>query len=183
MPDMTELKARLKRLEDLQASNETRRRRLEDIEAIKRLKYKYFHTLDHKQWDQMAECFAEDAVTHYHDGEYQQKGVYQIMKFIQRGLARYHFFGFHQGHNPEIDITSDTTARGTWALHNYMIDTQEDKNLLICAFYHDEYVKAEGEWKIKSTGYERIFQETWERGDTPSLELVANIFATSSESG
>jgi hypothetical protein len=27
------------------------------------------------------------------------------------------------------------------------------------AFYHDEYVKVDGEWKIRSTGYERLYEE------------------------
>ena len=183
MAGLANLETRIRRLEDLLASNEARGKRLEEIQAIKRLKYKYFRTLDYKQWDEMAECFAEDATTSYHDGEYQQKGIYAIMKFLQRGLAQYHFFGFHQGHNPEIEITSNTTATGIWALHNYMIDTKENRGLLIGAFYYDEYVKANGEWKMKSTGYERIFEESWDRGDTPSLELVASMFASATESG
>ncbi len=167
MADLAELEARI--------------RRLEDIEAIRRLKYKYLRCLDSKLWDEFAECFAEDATTSYSDGQYQPQGVYAIMKFIKRGLARYHFFGMHHGHHPEIEITSDTTARGTWALDNYMIDTQENKGFVTTAFYHDEYVKVNGEWKISSTGYDRVFEESWERGDTPSLNLTANMFASSTE--
>ena len=153
-------------------------RRLEDIEAIKRLKHKYFRALDCKLWDEFAGCFTADATSSYSDGQYTFQGIYAIMKFIKRGLARYHFFGVHHGHHPEIDITGDTTARGTWALFNYMIDTQENRSFLISALYHDEYVRVDGEWKIKHTGYGRVFEESWERGDTPSLTLTANMFAS-----
>jgi len=182
MSESADLEARLERVEALLASNQTRRRRLEDIEAIKRLKYRYFRAIDLKQWADLAECFAEDATTSYHDSRYEQQGVDEIMAFIQKGLARYEFFGFHHGHNPEIEITGDASASGVWALHNYMLDTARNRGLLIAAYYHDEYVKVDGQWKIRSTGYKRIFEEAWDRSDLPTLELVANIFASATES-
>ena len=37
-------------------------RRLLDIEEIKRLKARYFRTLDHKDWDGFGRVFARDAV-------------------------------------------------------------------------------------------------------------------------
>ncbi len=160
---------------------EARIRRLEDLEAIKSLKYKYFRALDMKQWDEFAECFTEDACTSYSDGQYQFQGIYSIMKFIKRGLARYHFFGLHHGHHPEITFTSDVTAKGVWALYNYMIDTQEDKSLLINAYYQDEYVKSGGTWKIQFTSYHRVFEESWLRRDVPSLKLDMNIFASKTD--
>jgi len=155
--------------------------RLEDIEAIKRLKYKYFRCLDTKALDELAECFTEDVATSYSEGHYTLQGIYAVMKFIKRGMARYEFFGVHQGHHPEIEFTSDIAATGIWEMLAYMIDTKEDKCMLIGAFYHDEYVKVNGEWKIKSTGYNRIFEENWQRGDVPSLELKANRFASLTE--
>ncbi|RLC93485.1 MAG: nuclear transport factor 2 family protein [Chloroflexi bacterium] len=161
---------------------EARLRRLEDIEAIKRLKYRYFRTLDCKLWDELAECFTPDATTDYSEGQYHFQGIYAIMKFLQRAMARYDFFGMHQGHHPEIELTGEGMARGTWAAHNYMIDTRQDRAMLMAAFYHDEYVRVDGEWKIRHTGYQRVFEESWDRQETPGLELTANMFATSAES-
>ena len=40
----------------------------EEIEAIKQLKYKYVRCVDCKMWDDLAECFTEDAVTNYAAG-------------------------------------------------------------------------------------------------------------------
>jgi hypothetical protein len=34
-------------------------------------------------------------------------------------------------------------------------------------------VKIGGAWKIQTTGYRRVFEETWSRRDTPSLRLTA----------
>jgi hypothetical protein len=38
-------------------------------------------------------------------------------------------------------------------------------------------VKVDGAWKIKSTGYERTYEETLSRADIPSLKLTANCWA------
>jgi len=149
---------------------------LAEIEAIKRLKYKYLRCLDCKLWDEMAECFTEDATTSYSGGKYSFQGRGKIIEFLKQGLDRTRP-SLHQGHHPEIDITSPTTAKGIWALEDYVIDTKTDTSIRGSAFYHDEYVKVKGEWKIKSTGYDRVFEEMWNRKETPSLKLTQNMFA------
>ena len=35
-----------------------------------------------------------------------------------------------------------------------------------------EYVKVDGAWRIKRTGYTAVFHEEWKRSDTPSLRLA-----------
>jgi len=160
---------------------EARMKRIEDIEAIKRLKYKYFRCLDSKLWDELAECFTEDATTSYSSGKYSFQGKDAIMKFLKEGLNPT-MISMHHGHHPEIELTSDTTARGVWALQDYVIVTQANISLRGAAFYHDEYVKVNGEWKIKHTGYERIFEEIWDRGETKSLKITESMFPSSTES-
>ena len=145
---------------------------IEDVDAIKKLKAKYLRCLDLKLWDEIADCFAEDATTDYTDGEHQLQGRDHIVRFLKKGLGRAHFFGFHQCHHPEIDITSETTATGIWSLHYYMINSQEDRSYQCGAFYYDEYVKVAGQWKMKSTGYRRIFEENWDRDATKGLQLA-----------
>ena len=97
------------------------------------------------------------------------------MKFLRATpLAREgELIGSHHCHHPEIEMTGGTTARGVWALHNYLVHKKDQIGLRLCAYYYDEYVKIDGRWMIKSTGYRRIFQEVWNRGDTPSLHLTA----------
>jgi len=153
------------------AELEARIKRFEDIEAIKRLKYKYLRTLDSKLWDELAECFTEDATAAYSGGRYSFQGRDAIMEFLKKGLG-HTIISMHHGHHPEIEITSDTTARGIWALKDYLIITEVNRGVRGAAFYHDKYVKVNGEWKIKSTGYDRTFEEMWDRSDTPSLKLA-----------
>ena len=163
------------------AELEARIKRVEDIEAIKRLKYKYLRTLDSKLWDELAECFTEDATAAYSGGRYSFQGRDAIMKFLKKGLG-HTIISMHHGHHPEIEISNDTTARGIWALEDYVIITQANMGLGGAAFYQDEYVKVNGEWKIKSTGYYRTFQETWDRGETPSLKLTDSMFISPEDS-
>ena len=153
---------------------ETRLQRLEDIEEIKQLKHRYLRCLDTKQWDGLAETLCEDATTSYADGEYSFEGREKIVGFLKATpLAdKDGLIGVHHCQQPEIELTGPASARGTWALYNYLLHKKEGMGLRLCAFYHDEYEKVEGQWKIKSTGYERVFEETWKRSDIPSLTLL-----------
>jgi len=45
-------------------------RELVEIEAIKRLKYKYLRCIDQKRWDELAETFTEGATCSYGDGKF-----------------------------------------------------------------------------------------------------------------
>jgi hypothetical protein len=146
---------------------------LEDIEAIKRLKYRYWRDLDLKQWDDLANCFVEAATVSYGGGKYAFTGVEAIMRFLRESLGRETgAVTIHHGHHPEIDLTSATTARGTWALYNYMYNEQQNRGIRIGAYYQDDYVKRGIEWKFQHIGYTPLFHEEWKRSDIPSLHLA-----------
>jgi hypothetical protein len=147
-------------------------RRLEDIEAIKQLKYRYWRHLDLKQWDQLAQCFVADATVCYSSGKYEFTGVAAIMRFLSESLGEERgSVTIHHGHHPEIELLSDTTARGTWALYNYMFNVKENRGIRIGAYYEDTYVKHAGAWKFQHIGYRYVFHEEWKRDDIPSLRL------------
>jgi len=145
---------------------------LQEIEAIKQLKYKYMRCLDQKLWGELAECFTEDATCAYSGDKYSFSGRDQIMKFLVEAMSRESFLSSHRVHHPEIELTSGTTATGIWALEDMVIDLENDITLRGAAFYRDEYVKIDGKWKIRSTGYERTFEEVQSRKDCPGLMLT-----------
>ena len=152
---------------------ERRIRALEDVEAIKRLKYRYWRHLDLKEWDELARCFTTDAAVSYGNGRYRFSGIEAIMRFLRESLAEETgSVTTHHGHHPEIDLTSETTARGRWALYNYLFNEARKRCVRIGAYYDDEYVKIDGEWKIRVTGYRTLFHEEWSRDDLPSLRSV-----------
>ena len=90
-----------------------------EIEQIKKLKYRYFRHLDCKQFDAMLELFAEGATTSYDSGRNSYEGKAAILAFFDKAMSNPKLLHQHQGHHPEIELTSDTTATGVW----YMDDT------------------------------------------------------------
>ena len=150
---------------------------LHEIEAIKRLKYRYCRTLDQKLWDELEQCLTEDCRSAYGDGHFSFDGRAAIMTFLRDALGPGTRISSHRVHQPEIEITSPTTATGVWALDDIVIETEAKLTIRGAAFYHDEYVKLDGQWKIKSTGYERTFEEVESRADTPSLLVTENGFS------
>ena len=83
------------------------------------------------------------------------------------------FLSSHRVHHPEIEITSPSTARGTWALEDFVLDPERRVIIQGAAFYQDEYVKQDGRWRIRSTGYQRTFEFVESLADRPSLRVTA----------
>ena len=147
---------------------------LHELEAIKRLKHKYLRCLDEKLWDDIETCFTEDATAAYSGGKYSYTGRDKIVGFLREVLGPPTMLTSHRASQPEIEFTSPTTATGIWAFEDTVIETGANITIHGAAFYRDEYVKADGEWRIKSTGYTRTYEEMVSRSDTPSLKLTAN---------
>ena len=155
---------------------------LVEIDAIKRLKYRYMRCLDQKLWDELATCFTADATVAYSGGHYSIEGRGAIIEWLRNSMGSESFLSSHRVHHPEIDLTGATTATGTWALEDTVILADADFALRGAAFYTDEYVKESGDWKIAATGYKRTFEETFRRGDLPSLRLTASWWGTDGRS-
>lgn len=148
---------------------------LGELEAIKRLKYKYMRCIDEKLWDEMRTCFIENATSSYSGGKYSFSGRDEIMKFLIESMDRKTFLSSHRVHHPEIDLTSDTTATGIWALEDSVIDEENQIALRGAAFYRDEYVKVDGEWRIKHTGYTRTFEEIELRQGNDRVQITQRL--------
>jgi len=145
---------------------------LHELEAIKRLKYKYMRCLDQKRWEEMAECFTEDATAAYSGGKYSFQGKKAILDFFAQSMDRPGVLSSHRVHHPEIDFTSPTTATGTWALEDTFIDEDAGVTIRGAAFYVDEYVKQDSRWRIRHTGYRRTYEEMEMRKDNPRLKMT-----------
>jgi bile-acid 7alpha-dehydratase len=155
---------------------------LVEMEQIKRLKYKYLRCLDQKLWDEMVECFTEDAVAEYSGGKYTYNGRQAILDFLRRSMGAESFHSSHRVHHPELELTSGTTATGVWALEDVVVETKWEITIRGAAFYRDEYVKEQGRWRIRRTGYLRTYEEIQPRKDVPGLRLTASWWATGGRS-
>ena len=152
---------------------------LVDIEMIKQLKYKYARCLDLKLWDELATTMTDDIVVNYSNGKYHHEGRDNVVAWIKKGMAAETFLSSHKMHHPEIRVNGDT-ATGTWALDDRVIMTDMGLDVRGCCFYSDEYVKVDGEWKIKNTGYKRVYEEIEPRSD--KITLTASYWATNGQS-
>jgi hypothetical protein len=130
-----------------------------ELEQIKRLKYKYVRCLDQKRWDEIVECFTEDAVAAYSGGKYSFDGRDAIVEFLRTSMGDAGFLSSHRVTQPEIDLVDSSHATGTWALNDEVLVNQHGVRVRGAAFYRDRYVKVDGAWRIASTGYDRTFEE------------------------
>ncbi len=137
-----------------------------EIEAIKRLKYRYRRCIDQKLWKELEGCFTEDATCSYSGGKYAFEGRDAIMKFLVESMDRPTFLSSHRVHHPEIELRGEAEATGTWALEDYVIDTQHGITVHGAAFYEDRYLKQDGSWRFQHTGYLRTFEQMQARAET-----------------
>jgi uncharacterized protein (TIGR02246 family) len=131
---------------------------LVEIREIEQLKYRYVRLIDTKEWDELETLFVEDATATYSDGRYAFEGRDAIMAFLRDAMASTNMLTSHKVHQPEIAIDGET-ATATWALDDVVVHLDYNMTIRGAAFYRDTYVKVDGEWRIKHTGYERIYEE------------------------
>lgn len=144
--------------------------RLAAVEAIKALKARYFRTMDTKDWDGFAGVFAPDAEmdmrsevpsTPEDPDAGLVRGSRAIADFVRRNVDP--VVTVHHGHMPEIDVTSDTTATGIWAMEDHLWWPEGSPLSRMHGYghYHETYeVVPNGdgapEWKIKTTTLTRL---------------------------
>jgi uncharacterized protein (TIGR02246 family) len=129
---------------------------MDEIEAIKRLKARYFRTMDTKDWAALRDVFADDLVADTTEaGGPLVNGGDEFVAFLQETLGN--AITVHQGHMPEIDVTSPTTATGIWALHDIVI--WPTGRLEGSGHYHETYEKTGDTWRIKSLRLTRLHSD------------------------
>ena len=150
----------------------------EDTEAIKRLKYKYLRCLDTKAWTELADCFTEDATTAYTDGAQSLSGIEAIIGFLSSAHSREHRLagrvGTHVLTQPEIELTSAVTARAIWSFTYTALDAVEKKGQGQSAYYRNQDMKRDGQWKISHIGYKLAYSPQYE---VPGLTITIGKFA------
>jgi ketosteroid isomerase-like protein len=141
---------------DLEAL-EKRLRTLEDIEAIKQLHLRYVNDLTTTDWDDLLDCFTEDARVDLTNGS--PRGRAEMEKFFKNKISVTHIgqegnFCVH----PIITVDGDR-ATGSWLLythfskpHKIQIDPSPTADVdapdWMGGYYEMEYARVNGAWKI-----------------------------------
>jgi uncharacterized protein (TIGR02246 family) len=127
---------------------------MNDVEAIKQLKARYFRTMDTKDWSAMRHVFCDDVVMDSSaSGGSVETGGDHCIEFLKRVLSD--VITVHHGHMPEIELTSATTATGIWAMED-MLHWPNGSELHGYGHYTETYEKRDGQWRIKTLKLSRL---------------------------
>ncbi len=132
-----------------------------DFEAIRQLKYRYGRCVDLRDYAALEEMLTADYVWEYspHDDPgkllvrtRQENFDFMKEKFVPELIAQHHM------HHPELEITGDGMAEGTWYLEYFSCNVKTRQTARGTALYFDRYAKEGGVWKIARTRYRVIYR-------------------------
>jgi hypothetical protein len=143
--------------------------RLAATDQIMQLKARYFRGVDSCDGDLVRATLAEDCILDYMGcctDPATGKDFIPAMNVVLRGRAAWRSDGLsslgivsvHQGHNFEVEFTSDTTASGIWSMTDRLYFPAGSAFSLMTGYghYHETYEKFDDGWKIKTTRITRI---------------------------
>lgn len=139
---------------------EQRIQRLEDIEAIKQLKYRYLHACDRRDIDGIRACFADGKV-HIDFG---QIGVFDnregLIEVFTQMACHEHVIDTHHAQNPQVELLDETRAKATVDLYFYQVNTQTQMLTMLTGYYTDVYAKQsndkDSKWVIVETTFNSV---------------------------
>jgi hypothetical protein len=133
------------------------------IEEIKQVFARRLRYMDLKQWDLYGSVHTEDAVSETYgdlpphlqpvtNGE-RNKVVgpaalaAAIKRFMEHPAPK---TSCHHAHTPEIEFTSDDTARATWPMEDHLWWKDGDREEWLHGYghYYEEYRRVNGRWLI-----------------------------------
>lgn len=131
--------------------------RLEAIQEIERLKYRYWRACDSKDPGAFRECF----VLHGADIDYgpvlgafddreRLVELYSSMALRREG-DRWLYNDIHHGMHPDIELVDAITATGSWTFWFMRINLADGVVEQSSLEYRDRYVVEDGRWKIQSS--------------------------------
>lgn len=131
--------------------------RLVAVEAITRLKARYFRSMDTKDWTGFANVFAPDAVMDMQEEAGAViEGAEEIAAFVSGSVDD--VVTVHHGHMPEITLESETEATGIWAMEDTLEWPPGSPIVSMhgSGHYHERYVRLDGEWRIAHLRLSRL---------------------------
>jgi hypothetical protein len=151
----------------------TESERLAAIEEIRQLKAKYWRGVDSGDGNLVRSILAEDCVLDYVGcctDPVSGTDHMPVMNVVMKGRDSWQtdnldgprIVTVHQGHQSEIEVTGESTAKGLWYFTDrfFMPAGAPFSRLIGYGHYHDTYEKSGGTWLLKTTRITRIWVET-----------------------
>ena len=154
---------------------------LQALETLRCLKYRYFRTLDLKQWDDFADTLDSDIEacygTHAMGKSIVLDGRDAVVAFMRKNMGP-GIVTTHVANHPEITVEGDT-ATGSWLFEDTVLATDFGVLIRGTGYYSDRYRRGtDGVWRIAATSYVRIYESSQSLADTPSHTLLSNMWAS-----
>jgi hypothetical protein len=146
---------------------------LEDIEAIRQLKHRYFFFCDRKRPADVLGCFASGEVRIDYGRIGQYASAADMVEVFTALACQEHIVEMHHAQNDQIEILDATRAAATWGLYYFMINTRDRTVTQLGGYYLDEYRKIDGEWKISATAYQVTSTELLDLGEGMARVIFA----------
>jgi SnoaL-like domain len=132
-----------------------------ELRALELLKARYFRLMDTKQWDAWRDLFTDDLVFYMETAPVPTAdqpvtvGGNAFVEHVSRALRT--ATTVHQGHMPELELTGETTARGVWAMFDWVDSVETGRGIQGFGHYHERYRKgADGRWRIAELRLTRL---------------------------
>lgn len=150
--------------------------RLEAIQAIEGLKYRYWRACDAKDPDGLRDCFVKQGAEidygpglgPFHDRE-DLVAVYTRLA-LRREDGKWMFHDIHRGQHPEIELVDESHATGRWAFSFLRVNLADQVIEQAAMEYEDRYVVEDGAWKIQAS---RVRPQTGLRYPIPDRAQIA----------
>jgi hypothetical protein len=143
--------------------------RLLATDELTQLKARYFRGVDTGDGDLVRAILAEDCLLDYRGSctdPATKRDFIPAMNVILRGraswrsdgMSRFGIVSVHQGHNFELEFTSNTTAKGIWSMTDRLYCPPGGEFSLMTGYGHylETYEKIGSNWLIKTTHVTRI---------------------------
>lgn len=144
--------------------------KLEDIEAIRKLKAQYCSYCDNNyEAAPIAALFTEDAV--WDGGPFGRFVGPAAIEGFFRAVSGKLSFAMHYVTNPLIEVDGDR-ARGKWYLFEPCTFVDGTQAVWGGAYYEDEYVKVNGQWKFRNVKIISNFWTPYEQGWAKRRSIV-----------
>jgi hypothetical protein len=124
------------------------------FEELRRLKARYCRYVDTKQWDAWRGIFTVDVAFSGLSTPF--RNLDEFIEVQRRRLSD--AVSVHHCHTPELELTGPGTARGIWAMCDYVEYSwkPERRGFVGYGFYEEGYRFEDGDWKISRLRMERL---------------------------
>jgi len=132
---------------------EARIKALEDIEAIKQLKARWWFACDQRDIPGMRSCYDESdfLIDFGFIGRFTDMD--EFIGVFERLACHPTHIDMHHGLAPEIALSGPDTATGRWRMRFQLLETAQQQVQLMSGYYEDRYIRIGEAWKMRESRY------------------------------